>query len=560
MLLWRYTAARPPSLSSVQTTSITPSQNICQYSSFVPLTDTDLMPFADGEFDLVPNRYVTAVARTSKTGYSVDGRPRSSTAGWARSREALYAMSEKKRWDIALVGAGNNAKVHAEGLLRHPDRATLVAVVEPDPKRRSAFAEQYNLDRSYGTVQEMVDDTPPETAAAIVSTPTNVRLEVCRLLFAARIPVLIEKPMCDNLADALVLTSLAAECRCPFSVNQNFRYCFPYRKAHELLKRGEIGRPLHLVQHAMSYRDNTGWRAGQSRNVMAVMSIHWLDGLRYLLDDEPQSVHCLAVDSPAVKGTNDSAISLIAVMRQGTLVSLSESFSSFTASGWGNTYCQLDCERGGMTLGMDGMLRVVRHGQEPQDIGNTAVDKPESDFLVLEEFLRAIELGTDAPTSAIDNLKSVRFLEAAYRSAGSGEVVSIDDLPLPGVEPCVLAKPGQGVQSVRPRRWGIYHKEPGQEHSKVHFHDCDEWYVILEGTGRVKIGDVEKDVESMDLVHVPAGFLHGTLRSQGTYKLLFMEGALQGRRRAGHLHVGVDEPFADRPSYLPNRPDAHDAS
>ena len=466
-------------------------------------------------------------------------------------------MNETRQWNVAIVGAGNNARVHVEGLLRHPDRVKLSAIVEPDESKRSAFTDRYDVERSFATVQEMLNGGGPQIEVAIVSTPTNVRMDVCRPLFEAGIPVLVEKPMCDNLADALALTAVAAEHNCPLAVNQNFRYHYPYRKARELLQSGALGRPLHLVQYAMYYRNNTGWRAEQSRNLMTVMSVHWLDGFRHLLDDEPETVYCRAVNSPAVEGTSDSAVSLTAVMKQGTLACLNESFSSFHEGGSKNHYCQLDCERGGITMDVSGTLRVAIHGKEPRDIPNAAVDKPESDFLVLNDFLQAIELGAETPTSARDNLKTVRFLEAAYRSAATGDVVRIDDLPLLEGQPIVPAKPGDGEQSLKPSRWGIYHKEPGQAHSKLHFHDCDEWYLVLEGTGTVRVGNAEVDVGPLDLVHAPAGFLHGTLRSEGTYKLVFMESAPRGRGRKGHLHVGEDAPFVEQPIYLPyNRNEA----
>ena len=99
-----------------------------------------------------------------------------------------------------------------------------------------------------------------------------------------------------------------------------------------------------------------------------------------------------------------------------------------------------------------GRSSLAVQGQEPYDVPNAAVDKPESDFLILDDFLRSIELGTDAPTSARDNLKSVRFLEAAYLSAARGEVVRIDDLPLLEEEPRILAKSGTGEQSMKPER------------------------------------------------------------------------------------------------------------
>ena len=465
-------------------------------------------------------------------------------------------MTKTRHWRILIVGAGGNAAVHAEGLLRHPDRVTLSAIVEPDEGRRSAFAGRYDVTHAHESVPEVLGDHGLQIDAAIVSTPTHVRMEVCRPLFEAGIPVLVEKPLSDNLADAIALTVEAAKHNCPLAANQNFRYHYPYQKAREILSQGELGRPLHLVQHAMRYRKVTGWRAEQSRNVMSVMSVHWLDGFRYLLDDEPESVYCRAVDSPAVDRKSDSAVSLTAVMRKGTLVCLSESFSSFNTVDAETGYCQLDCERGGITMKRDGTLRVIVSGQDPEDIPNSAVDKAESDYRILDEFLRSIELGAESPTSARENLKTVRFLEAAYRSAATGEVIRIEDLPLAAGESQFLFKPRDGVQSINARRWGIYHKEPGEEHSKLHFNDADEWYIILEGTGSIRVGDEVKSVEPLDLLHIPAGVLHGTLHSEGTYRLVFLEGDPRGLGRNGHLHVGVDEPFTEQIRYLPNMPDA----
>ena len=339
-------------------------------------------------------------------------------------------MPETRHWNILIVGAGGNAAVHAAGLLRHPERVTFSAIVEPDEARRSAFAERFEIEHACESVADMLGDRDVQIDAAIVSTPTHVRMEVCHPLFEAGIPVLVEKPLSDNLADAIALTVEAAEHNCPLAANQNFRYHYPYRKAREILSQAELGRPLHLVQHAMRYRNVTGWRAERSRNVMSVMSVHWLDGFRYLLADEPESVYCRAVDSPAVNGKSDSAMSLTAVMRKGTLVCLSESFSSFNTADAGTGYCQLDCERGGISMKRDGSLSVVVSGREPEDIPNSAVDKTESDFLILDEFLRSIELCAESPISARENLKTVRFLEAAYRSAATGELIRVEDLPL----------------------------------------------------------------------------------------------------------------------------------
>ena len=462
----------------------------------------------------------------------------------------MTVKDAERKWHVAIIGAGNNAQVHAEGMRRHAGRIDIAALVEPDTKRRTAFAEKFGIERVFDSVQRMLEDSSTQVEAAVVSTPTNVRMEVCNPLFESGIPVLLEKPMCDNLEDAIALESAASRRRCPFSINQNFRFLYPYNRAREVLKSGELGRPLHIVQHELHYREVTGWRAALSRNVMSVMSIHWLDGYRYLLDDEPESVYCRAVSGPSADGNSDTAISLTSVMHGGTLVSLNESFSSYLANTEERHFCSIDCERGGIIIEKNGTLRITRHDMEPTEFENEVIDKPESDFLMLDEFFRCIERNEAAPSSAKDNLKSMRFLEAAYISAARGELVRIDDIPLTKGAAAVAVRPEEGIQPILASRWGIYHKEPGDAHSKVHFHDCDEWYLITEGTGTVRIGDTEIDVQPLDLLHAPAGTLHGTLHSNGTYTLIFMEGPPRGRRRRGHLHVGADEPFIEQPVYL----------
>jgi predicted dehydrogenase len=94
-----------------------------------------------------------------------------------KKMKRMQTIKKHQQCNVVLVGAGNNAKVHAEGLRRHPDRVTLAAVLEPNPSRRSTFADRYGIERSYGTVQEMLEDSDSQSEVAIVSTPTNVRMD-----------------------------------------------------------------------------------------------------------------------------------------------------------------------------------------------------------------------------------------------------------------------------------------------------------------------------------------------------------------------------------------------
>ncbi|WP_166397886.1 cupin domain-containing protein [Rubrobacter marinus] len=44
---------------------------------------------------------------------------------------------------------------------------------------------------------------------------------------------------------------------------------------------------------------------------------------------------------------------------------------------------------------------------------------------------------------------------------------------------------------------------------RLHYHDAEQVYVVLEGRGRMRVGDQEREVGSGDLVYVPSGAKHG---------------------------------------------------
>lgn len=70
--------------------------------------------------------------------------------------------------------------------------------------------------------------------------------------------------------------------------------------------------------------------------------------------------------------------------------------------------------------------------------------------------------------------------------------------------------------------------------SEIHFHDCDAWWIIVNGIARVH--DSGNDIEAGpgDMIYTPAGNLH---RIEGITMVTYvwMEGPLRGRKRKGQL-------------------------
>ena len=284
---------------------------------------------------------------------------------------------------IGLVGAGGISRLHLEGIGRHPDRVRAVAVCDPNIEALRQRAAEHGIEQTYPTVEAMIADAGID--AAIVCTPTHIRSEVALPLVEAGIPVLCEKPFAETYAEAALIERAAREHRVPVAVNQNFRRHFTFTLARELLDRGELGRPLHLTQIAGHLRRDKVWRLDRRRYVMAVMSIHWLDGYRVLFGQEPEAVYCRAVNSPATPGGDDTAVSVILQFPDGAMASLCESFSSFTRI----SACGVDCERGGLRLGYQS-LEELREGAEPVEHPNP-FDKAEATWFLLDDLLRAAD-------------------------------------------------------------------------------------------------------------------------------------------------------------------------
>jgi mannose-6-phosphate isomerase-like protein (cupin superfamily) len=84
------------------------------------------------------------------------------------------------------------------------------------------------------------------------------------------------------------------------------------------------------------------------------------------------------------------------------------------------------------------------------------------------------------------------------------------------------------------RDYGVDTLAPGAS-SDMHFHDCDEWWIIADGIARVFSSDGEIQVGPGDMVFTPCGQSH-KIEAVTMLKVVWFEGPLQGQKRKGHLH------------------------
>jgi predicted dehydrogenase len=142
---------------------------------------------------------------------------------------------------IGVVGTGWWAtRAHLPALEHHPD-AIIAAIADPDEANRRQVVERFGVppDRAYADVTSMLKGTTLD--GAIVAVPHVLHGPVTRILLEHGLPVLLEKPMTIDPADARALALLARERGVELIVGYPWQYNAHVRSLRGAIAGGRIG-------------------------------------------------------------------------------------------------------------------------------------------------------------------------------------------------------------------------------------------------------------------------------------------------------------------------------
>jgi predicted dehydrogenase len=152
---------------------------------------------------------------------------------------------------VGVVGVGNIGSIHARVYSENP-KVELVAVCDIIKEKADAAAAKYGA-KAFYSVKEMIESGIHLDACSMATkgeenggehfTPTME-------LLAAGIPVLGEKPISNNIAEAEQMVALAKEKKIPYAVDLNHRFTPAARKAKEWVEAGRLGK-LHMINMKM---------------------------------------------------------------------------------------------------------------------------------------------------------------------------------------------------------------------------------------------------------------------------------------------------------------------
>ena len=343
---------------------------------------------------------------------------------------------------VGIIGAGTIARFrHIPELSSNPDAEITSYLTHSNPEKLQQLTETYG-GKVYTDLAEFIAGG---IDAAVVCNPNAKHAEVALELMRHGIHVLCEKPMATTIEDCEKMVACAKENNVKFMVAQNQRFLAPHVKARELIASGAIGKVLsfdtvyaHAGPENWSKNPNP-WFFDKKTSVFgafADLGIHKTDLIHYLIDDTIVEVGCIlsTVDKKYPDGTminvDDNAFCIYRTESGigGTLhvswTQYAEEINTVTVQGTeGCVHCFRDPEYSCVLQRRDGTEEKFAF---EDDESNEAVTSGRgTNSGVSEEFIRSILEDREPLSSGEENLRSMKVVFAAQKSAQEGRIVHV---------------------------------------------------------------------------------------------------------------------------------------
>ena len=140
---------------------------------------------------------------------------------------------------IAIIGTGSMAQTHAEHF-QEIRGCKITACCDIIPGRAAQFAQKNGIPVSYESTVEMLDSEQLDCVSVV--TPDHAHCEAVMPAIEHGLHVMCEKPLADNLADALKMEAAARDKGVITAVNFSYRNSPATQKAARFVASGKIGR------------------------------------------------------------------------------------------------------------------------------------------------------------------------------------------------------------------------------------------------------------------------------------------------------------------------------
>lgn len=330
------------------------------------------------------------------------------------------------------VGAGYFAQFHYDSWKRL-ERAEVAGVCDLDLAKAEAVVGA----PAFADLDEALEKAAPDLVDLI--TPPATRLELARHVAERGLPMILQKPLADDLAGARAIADTVDAAGVAALVHENFRFQPWYREARRLLGHGLLGAPQSILFRLRlrpgdgrgpdAYLARQPYFQRMPRFLIHETGIHFIDTFRFLMGEVGEVFADLRRLNPAIAG-EDAGIVMLRFRDGGRGVFDGNRLAEFEAENPRLTMGELwlDGTEARLRLTGDGALWIKPNGQaerrhdyawDDRDFGGDCVHAFQAHALA--HFLD----GAPAETEVRAYLRNVEIEEAVYRAADEGRWISI---------------------------------------------------------------------------------------------------------------------------------------
>jgi len=332
---------------------------------------------------------------------------------------------------VAIIGAGNVGHIRAR-VIQRASGCCLRLVADVEEGRAKDMAQEFG---ALGTTDWVAATSDSDVDIAVVCTPTKFHAQAAKNALRHGKHVLCEKPLARSAAEAEEMIDIAERAGRVLKVGFNYRHMGHVRKAKQLIEAGSLG-ALYFARCTYGHGGRPGYEKSwctdlelSGGGVLLEQGIHILDLVRHLLGEPTQ----VMAQAPRFFWNFPSVEDNCFVLLKTESSQIAQLHVSWTQ--WVNVFSFEVFGRDGylQLSGRDGHYGPQRliWGERQQSHGRPTEQhfdfQPPDDSWEQEwdEFLEAIRTKREPMGSAMDGLRALHLVEAAYQSAQSQEWVNL---------------------------------------------------------------------------------------------------------------------------------------
>src|ERR1041385_7092279 len=146
---------------------------------------------------------------------------------------------------VGLIGSQFVSHIHALSL-KHCSDAELFAVASPTPGNAQKFAAKHALPHHFTDYRQLL--AMPEVGMIVVGAPNDVHCQITLDAAAAGKHVVMEKPLCLNLAEADRMIAACRQAKVKLMYAEELCFTPKYVRLKQLLDSGALGEPTLIKQ------------------------------------------------------------------------------------------------------------------------------------------------------------------------------------------------------------------------------------------------------------------------------------------------------------------------